>query len=87
MSILAGHRPEVLPPAEILFDGYRENQPRIVCYKAKWEESSFEYTHTPGGLTLRMTIRRSWMRCARWPLRAGGFLTCTDMPGGFPGGR
>ena len=48
LSILAGPTgPEVLPPAEILFDGYRENQPRIVCYKAKWEESSFEYTHTP----------------------------------------
>ncbi len=48
LSILAGpNGPEVLPPAEILFDGFCENQPRIVCYKAKWDESSFEYTHTP----------------------------------------
>lgn len=48
LSIVAGPKgPEVLPPAEILFDGYHENQPRIVCYRAKWDESSFEYSHTP----------------------------------------
>jgi D-alanine-D-alanine ligase len=48
LSVLAGpNGPEVLPPAEILFEGYDENQPRIVCYSAKWDESSFEYSHTP----------------------------------------
>jgi D-alanine-D-alanine ligase len=48
LSVLAGSDgPVVLPPAEILFEGYEENQPRIVCYSAKWDESSFEYSHTP----------------------------------------
>jgi D-alanine-D-alanine ligase len=38
---------QVLPPAEILFSGFRGGQPRIVGYRAKWEEGSFEYEHTP----------------------------------------
>jgi D-alanine-D-alanine ligase len=40
-------RPEVLPPAEIIFDGYPAEKIRVVGYRAKWEEDSFEYTHTP----------------------------------------
>ena len=40
-------RPVVLPPAEIIFEGYRENQTRIVGYQAKWDQQSFEYHHTP----------------------------------------
>ena len=36
-----------LPPAEILFDSFEKNRPRIVDYKAKWHEASFEYCHTP----------------------------------------
>lgn len=47
ISILAGtNGPEVLPPAEIRFDGYGADRPRIVDYKAKWDESSFEYQNT-----------------------------------------
>jgi len=38
---------DVLPPAEIVFDGYPHGKPRIVGYAAKWDASSFEYTHTP----------------------------------------
>mgnify|MGYP001202573784 CR=1 FL=1 len=37
----------VLPPAEILFDSFEKNRPRIVDYKAKWDQASFEYRHTP----------------------------------------
>jgi D-alanine-D-alanine ligase len=37
----------VLPPAEIIFDGFTEDQPRIVDYRAKWDATSFEYHHTP----------------------------------------
>jgi D-alanine-D-alanine ligase len=48
LSILAGdERPRVLPPAEICFDGFDPVQPRIVDYRAKWEEDSFEYRNTP----------------------------------------
>jgi len=46
LSILGGrHNPEVLPPAEIRFT-YPEGKPRIVGYKAKWDEDSFEYANT-----------------------------------------
>lgn len=38
---------KVLPPAEILFDGYDKEKPKIVCYNAKWREDSYEYSHTP----------------------------------------
>ncbi len=41
-----GSSVRVLPPAEILFDGFEKNRPRIVDYKAKWDEDSFEYRHT-----------------------------------------
>jgi D-alanine-D-alanine ligase len=48
LSLLAGHAdPEVLTPAEIVFEGYPPETPRIVGYRAKWEESSFEFQHTP----------------------------------------
>lgn len=47
ISILAGDEgPEVLPLAEMQFLDYPEEKPRIVGYKAKWEEQSFESTHT-----------------------------------------
>jgi D-alanine-D-alanine ligase len=48
LSILAGpDGPQLLPVAEIMFEGYQENKAHIVCYKAKWDEKSFEYSHTP----------------------------------------
>ncbi|HOK73859.1 MAG TPA: ATP-grasp domain-containing protein [Bacteroidales bacterium] len=46
ISLLTSNgRPEVLPPAEIVFVDYG-NRPRIVDFKAKWEEDSFEYKNT-----------------------------------------
>jgi D-alanine-D-alanine ligase len=49
LSLLAGERgePEVLPPAEIIFEDYPAGKLKIVDYRAKWEEESFEYHHTP----------------------------------------
>ncbi|MCA9169798.1 MAG: hypothetical protein KDB23_19120, partial [Planctomycetales bacterium] len=44
LSILNG---VVLPVAEILFDDYPADKPRIVGYAAKWDEESFEYRQTP----------------------------------------
>jgi D-alanine-D-alanine ligase len=38
---------QVLPPAEICFDGYPPEKLRVVGYSAKWETDSFEYHHTP----------------------------------------
>ena len=48
LSLLAGpDGPEVLPPAEIRFDDYPPGKLHVVGYRAKWDEASFEYQHTP----------------------------------------
>jgi D-alanine-D-alanine ligase len=48
LSVLAGgNGPEVLPPAEIRFDAYPPGKVRVVGYRSKWEEGSFEFNHTP----------------------------------------
>jgi D-alanine-D-alanine ligase len=48
LSILAGPSgPVVLPPAEIRFEGYGPEKPRIVGYRAKWDADAYEYIHTP----------------------------------------
>ncbi len=48
LSLLAGPAgPEVLPPAEIIFEGFRDDMPRIVDYRAKWDATAFAYHHTP----------------------------------------
>jgi D-alanine-D-alanine ligase len=47
MSVLAeAGGPRVLPPAEIEFVEYPEGKHRVVGYRAKWDEASFEYQHT-----------------------------------------
>jgi D-alanine-D-alanine ligase len=47
LSLLASDgRPELLPPAEIVFRHYPADKVKMVCYRAKWEEASFEYRHT-----------------------------------------
>lgn len=38
---------ELLPPAEIVFEDFALDQPRIVDYRAKWDSSSHAYHHTP----------------------------------------
>jgi D-alanine-D-alanine ligase len=37
----------VLPPAEILFEGYADQALKIVGYRAKWDSDSYEFHHTP----------------------------------------
>ena len=44
--VYGGNSPEVLPPAEMTFNNYSDDKPRIVDFKAKWDESSFEYINT-----------------------------------------
>ncbi|MBL0318845.1 MAG: ATP-grasp domain-containing protein [Alphaproteobacteria bacterium] len=41
----------VLPIAEILFENYHTDKPKIVGYAAKWEEESEEYNQTPRSFT------------------------------------
>jgi D-alanine-D-alanine ligase len=44
---LWGDPPQVLPLAEVELSALGNRLRRIVSFAAKWEESSFEYTHTP----------------------------------------
>jgi D-alanine-D-alanine ligase len=48
LSLLAGPAgSEVLPPAEIVFEGFTDDMPRIVDYRAKWDADAYAYHHTP----------------------------------------
>jgi D-alanine-D-alanine ligase len=48
LSLIADSKgPRVLPPAEIIFRDYPPTKRRVVGYRAKWEENSFEYANTP----------------------------------------
>jgi D-alanine-D-alanine ligase len=62
---------EVLPPAEIRFEGFPPGKPRIVGYAAKWEPGSFEWSHTqrsfevpPGDRELVARLERLALECA-----------------------
>lgn len=44
---LWGNPPQVLPLAEVNLSALGSPEKRIVSFAAKWEESSFEYQHTP----------------------------------------
>jgi D-alanine-D-alanine ligase len=47
ISVMMGRNgPEVLPPAEMTFINYGDSRPKIVDFKAKWEEGSFEFENT-----------------------------------------
>jgi D-alanine-D-alanine ligase len=69
-ALLAG---ETLPLAEMRFVDYPEGKLRIVDFRAKWEEDSFEYAHTQRGFDfaaaerplveeLGAVARRCWER-------------------------
>lgn len=48
LSLLSGkHGPEVLPAAEILFTDFPAGTPKIVGYRAKWDETSSAWQNTP----------------------------------------
>ena len=61
--------PEMLPPAEMIFQDYPDDIPRIVSYKAKWVEDTFQFDHTrrnfPGDLSDRLlnNIREAVLAC------------------------
>jgi D-alanine-D-alanine ligase len=44
--IYSGKGPEILPPAEMTFNNYSDDKPKIVDFRAKWEHGSFEYENT-----------------------------------------
>lgn len=47
VSVMGGpDGPEVLPPAEMCFHNYSDDLPKIVSYKAKWVEDTFQYDNS-----------------------------------------
>ncbi|MBK6900942.1 MAG: D-alanine--D-alanine ligase [bacterium] len=74
LSVLDGpDGPQVLPPAELTFVDYPPDKPRIVGYAAKWDEGSFEYSHTvrtfdlaPADAPLLARLREQALAC--WDL-------------------
>lgn len=70
-----GDRATTLPVAEIRFDDFPPDKPKIVGYSAKWDEASFEYTHTPRSFEMDR-------RDAEWMDRlAPAALRCWDVFG------
>lgn len=70
VSVLGGpDGPQVLPPAEMLFQNYSEDMPKIVSFKAKWVEGSFQYENSrrdfPSDLSekLKANIRNAALGC------------------------
>ncbi|MBN2031860.1 MAG: ATP-grasp domain-containing protein [Deltaproteobacteria bacterium] len=58
LSLLASRDgPEVLPPAEMRFDGYPPGKLKMLDYRAKWEEDSFECRHTRRNFDFSMSDR------------------------------
>ena len=49
--------PQVLHPAEILFEDFGD-RPHLVDYRAKWEPDSFEYQHTRRSFAFNMDDRK-----------------------------
>ncbi len=62
---------EVLPIAEMLYDGYPEGMSRVLGYDAKWDESSFAYIHSVRGFPeeapvlgrIREMALKAWRLC------------------------
>ena len=69
VSVFGYPHPTVMPLAEIDFSGFPADLHRIVSYKAKWDEDSFEYHHTrrifPDTLpeALQQTMRSMAQEC------------------------
>ena len=61
VSVVGGRNPEVLAVSEIDFSGMPDDEPRIVSYRAKWDEESLVFNSTvpicPAPITKRLESR------------------------------
>ena len=80
LSVLAGPaEPEVLAPAEIDFSAFPPGKARMVGYRAKWDEGSFEFANTPRTFDFRaddaplLARLETLARTAFQALRLGGY--------------
>ena len=69
ISVLGGKdKVDVLAPAEMIFHDFPEGKPRMMGYKAKWDESSIEYkntTRTFDALSPESQLYRDLVRLSR----------------------
>ena len=56
--------PRTLPVAEIRFDAFPADKPRIVSYAAKWDLDSFEYQNTPRSFAVEPELAERLRRLA-----------------------
>jgi D-alanine-D-alanine ligase len=56
--------PRALPVAEIRFDAFPADKPRILGYAAKWDTESFEYRNTPRTFAVEPALAASLQRLA-----------------------
>ena len=56
--------PRALPVAEIRFDAFPADKPRIVGYAAKWDTDSFEYRNTPRSFAVEPELAERLCRLA-----------------------
>jgi D-alanine-D-alanine ligase len=56
--------PRALPVAEIRFDAFPVDKPRIVGYAAKWDTDSFEYRNTPRSFAVEPELAERLCRLA-----------------------
>jgi D-alanine-D-alanine ligase len=56
--------PRALPVAEIRFDAFPADKPRIVGYAAKWDVDSFEYQNTPRSFAVESELADRLRRIA-----------------------
>ncbi len=72
VAVLDGpHGPEVLPQAEMLFRDWPAGRPRVVGYRAKWDESAAQYhdtvrrfEHPEGDAPLLYALAEASLGCA-----------------------
>ena len=65
VALLAGRGgPRALPVAEIRFDAFPADKPRIVGYAAKWDLESFEYQNTPRSFAVEPELAEHLRRLA-----------------------
>ena len=82
LALLAGPEgPEVLPPAEIVFEAYTPDMPRIVDYRAKWDPEAFEYHHTPRRFDFEASDSDLLTRLKVLARHCWDHSNCGDMPG------
>ena len=83
---------EFFPPREVCFHDFPADKPKILGYKAKWAEDSFEYQNTltkTNGLKNEPDLLRLMMRCVdtvrkRFALRGYARIDFRVSPQGVP---